>query len=214
MTSIQIYTTFRRSCIFGPYEEPARRAHFGIKSLNRSSDGHVTSLYYNDLRQKLAERVLQVAITSTKGTTIDVPKDPPWWPISSIPDCGRNIGQEWFYSNATLEGVQSIDICRHRTTGFCLGILLSYDDCTKAALGQWRSDHIIEAMDKYDTPRLLQFALDHVGSSPCVKDIRFNSPGDQRGWVTFAMRGRLLWWFNERSAHVVHEEYTEQKAIA
>jgi len=109
--------------------------------------------------------------------TVAVPEHLPW-PIGQLPDASRRIGQDWFHSRASLKNVQSIDICKHRTTGICLGILLYYGDCTREALGQWRFDHVIEVIDKQEVLYQVKLCLGYVGSVPCVTDISFNSGVD------------------------------------
>jgi hypothetical protein len=139
--------------------------------------------------------------------TVAVPEHPPW-PIGQLPDAGRRSWQDWFHSHATLKNVQSIDICKHRTSRICLGILLHYGDSTREALGQWRFDHIIEVMDDQEVPYQVNLCLGYVGSVPCVTDISFNSGVDDTRWVTIAMRGCLVWWFSQLGGLVVHKEDT------
>lgn len=171
-------------------------------------DGHVTSLYYNDLRPESTERDLRIAVTSTKTTTFEVPEDPPW-PISQVPDVSRGLGQEWFHSEAPLENVQSIQVCKDNTNGHCLGILLHYHDGSTEALGQWRFDYHIETMANKDNLHQLYFYLGHLKSLPTVQDIEFNAEWelDRPKRVTVAMRGRLMWWFRSGlSGIIIHEQ--------
>ncbi|PWO20921.1 GTPase-activating protein that regulates ARFs (ADP-ribosylation factors) [Pyrenophora tritici-repentis] len=207
LATVAIYTTLGRSRIFGSYQESEHRSDIKLQRLNGSPDGYVKSIYYNDLRPKPTERDLRLAVVSTKETTVAVPEDPPW-PIGKVPVAGRQIGQDWFHSQAILKNVQSIDTCKHRTTGICLGILLHYEDSTREALGQWRFDHNIEVMDKQEVPHQINLCLGYVESIPCVTDICFGSGVDDPRWVAIAMRGCLVWWFSKLGGLVVHEDDT------
>jgi hypothetical protein len=83
--------------------------------------------------------------------------------------------------------------------------LLHYENGTGEVLGQWRFDHVIDAMGKYDVPHSIHFYLGFVEGIPCVKNICFNLEEDHTGWVTIVMRGCLVWWFSELGGYVVHK---------
>jgi hypothetical protein len=174
-----------------------------FQRLNGGSDGHVTSLYYNDLRPEYNERDLRIAISCTKDSTVDVPERPPSL-SGQLPDVCRSGGGDWFYSHATLESVQSIDICRNKIDGNCLGILLHYNDGTREVLGQWRFDYVIE-VGKQGIPHLVHFQLGFIRGNPCIKDIRFNSQVEQPDWMTIDMRGYLEWWTSQFGGFVVQK---------
>jgi hypothetical protein len=109
-----------------------------------------------------------------------------------------------------LENVHSIDICRSKVDGKCLGILLHYANQSAEVLGQWRFDHHIEVMANQNVPRSIDFQLGYNQDIPYVEDITFGScwaPG-RLGCVTFTMQHCLVWWFSEQGGFVVQEEDT------
>ncbi|KAF2012693.1 hypothetical protein BU24DRAFT_484418 [Aaosphaeria arxii CBS 175.79] len=202
--SVAVYTTLGRSCIFRSYLRPEWRSGVTVQRLNGSSDGDVISFYYNDLRPQSSERDLRLAIVSKGLGRNDVPENPPW-PKSEFPDELRAYGGQWFHSKATLQGVQSVDICRHRTKKYCLGILLHYKNRTREVLGQWRVDQVIETMTEDSVPHLIRFHRGYDMSTPYVREICFKQAADLQGWTTFRMHGHLVWWFNEEGGLIRHE---------
>lgn len=187
--------------------DPEFRRHMTLERLNGTPDGHVKSIYYNDLRPKCVDQDLRVAVVSTKEVTVEVPENPPW-PISRVPDFCKTAGQEWYHSQAKLGNVQSIDTCKHRTSGDLLGMLLHYEDGTREAVGQWRFDYVIEAITQQNVAYLAQFHLQYNDGIPCVRNLMFRRRPPSRAWVTIPMRGYLVWWFSEIGGFVAHQEDT------
>jgi hypothetical protein len=203
---VQIYTSCGRSRIFGPYHEPVDRTDITIKRLNSSQDGYIKAIFYNHLRSKNTERDLRLAISSTQDLIVEVPERPPW-PTSEVPFICRHLGQLWYHSQAPLKGIRSIGICKDNTARVCFGIEIRYHDHAEV-LGQWRFDQCIETLPNQDDADEIYFQLGFVDGVPCVRDIQYKpcSGVDQPEWVTMAMDGYLVWWFNRLGSVVVHEQ--------
>jgi hypothetical protein len=187
---------------------PHRRIGLRVRCLNRSPEGTVKSidsLYYNCLRSKGGTRYLRLAAVGSQDISVELPDIPPW-PICDIPAICQRTGSHWFHSQATLETVQSIDVCKDKTTTNCLGILLHYADRVEA-LGQWRFDQLTEKMAGDYVLTCIHFRLNRDGV-PYVKDISFdaNPEADSTEWMTVTLRGRLVWWFSERGGYIFHED--------
>lgn len=118
----------------------------------------------------------------------------------------KSAGQQWFYSQAALEDVQTIEVCRKEPKGRCLGALLHYGDGSREVLGQWRFDFVIDVLAKEDDTQLICFQLDFDGSIPYVQDVHFDFEVIHPGSFTTALDGCLTWWFSELGGYLVHAE--------
>jgi hypothetical protein len=176
--------------------------------LNRSPEGTVKSidsLYYNRLRSKGGTRFLSLAVVGSEEINVKLPDIPPW-PICDIPRACQRTGDQWFHSQARLETVKSIDVCKDKRTMNCLGILLHYADKVEA-LGQWRFDQLTEKMAGEYVLACIHLRVQKNGTAH-VKDISFdtNFEADSTEWMTVTLRGRLVWWFSEHGGYIAHED--------
>jgi hypothetical protein len=180
-----------------------------IQRLNGSQDGYIKAIFYNVLRSKDTERDLRLAVSSTQDMRVEVPEHP-LWPTSALPHICRNLGQQWYHSQAPLKGIRSIDIYKGDTAQVCFGMEICYHDHSKEVLGHWRFDQCIETLTNQDDSSTINFHSGFVNGVPCIHDIRFGpySGVDQPGWSTMAMDGCLVWWFSRLGGVVVHEQDT------
>ncbi|POR31267.1 Uncharacterized protein TPAR_08516 [Tolypocladium paradoxum] len=108
------------------------------------------------------------------------------------------------FSLAPLKGVSRVGVFNNRQTGFCMGILLEYDNGAQRSLGQCRLD--VDPVEYYAKPARICFRRQsYVGprrTSVSLRATIVESTGrcghsnDEQGWTCFAMRGELEFWFS------------------
>lgn len=208
LATVAIYTSHGRSHIFGPYHEPEDRDDMIMHPLNGTQDGHVSTIFYNNLRSNDTARDVRLAVSSTQeDTMVEVPQRPPW-PINRIPSIFRHLGQSWYHSQAPLKGLRHVNICRDNTTQLCLGIEIHYHEHSTEFLGQWRFDQSIEMLQIQDDTSMIHVQTGFVGSIPCIKNIQFelDKGVDEPGWRGMALEGCLVWWYSRLGGFVTREE--------
>lgn len=117
----------------------------------------------------------------------------PRWPLYRSP---RPYGfvtdkLQWFYSEASLESVERVQLCINE--GFCIGLRLQYEKFDKT-LGHYRLDR--ESMECFDNPQWGGFTehRDSAGNSR-VKILFSRHEPKNTDWNIFRMAGVMCWWF-------------------
>ena len=116
---------------------------------------------------------------------------PPRWPLYR---CDRPYGiggkVEWFYSEASLESVQRVQLCVDE--GFCVGLRLEYEKFDKT-LGHYRLDKESEC---FDEPQWGAFTGHRTSAGNWRVKISFSRHKPQNtDWNIFQMTGIMCWWF-------------------
>ncbi|VUC31983.1 unnamed protein product [Clonostachys rosea] len=124
------------------------------------------------------------------------------------------------FSWAPLEDIYRVMVFFDRYSGFCKGMIITYDDLTNRVLGEcrWGPQPVII----YENPsRLFYFQGEHrrynaswYVPSLKVSDVRFAGDGYRAppacyhgmGWRSCELSGRLHFWYNSRESHIsVHQ---------
>ncbi|KAH6955686.1 hypothetical protein BKA56DRAFT_503580 [Ilyonectria sp. MPI-CAGE-AT-0026] len=135
------------------------------------------------------------------------------------PFCSPSIGeapfQDALFSSAPLERVRCLSIFNHRETGFCVGILLEYDNGAQRSLGQCRLGvdlveystrpaRICFRRDTYDVGPEHSIASHMLLGYPTSRQVTMvKSTGtdehthDEEDWTCVPMEGELEFWFSD-----------------
>jgi len=124
----------------------------------------------------------------------------PPWPLyrTHRPIWDQGMKTDWFYSEASLELVERIQLCV--SDGLCIGLRLQYKEYDRI-LGQYRLDR--ESEESFDNPQWGSFIQLRtlVGNSGIQITFSQHMPTNI-GWNTFRMSGIMCWWFGRGRSEI------------
>lgn len=118
------------------------------------------------------------------------------------------IREELYHSQASLEGLKSVECFLSHTTqdGPCVGVILEYIDGHREALGECRVG--ISKTLKVMAPTTLHLKLsDAEGLYSEAWFTSYESNKEERrvlGWERRQVRGTLTWWFDYNVIKISH----------
>lgn len=119
--------------------------------------------------------------------------------VASSPWYSHNI-VDYFYSDATLEGVVQVTPCRRELATYSpvIGLLLCYADGRRACIGEFRMDCVGQTLEVDDTSRGLHLGFARAEKvPPHLARLELRPPrhkGSLR-WLSLEWKGLLEWWF-------------------
>jgi hypothetical protein len=154
----------------------------------------ICAFYYNDYHARPYNHVIG-AIPAINERSVAVPAFPIY--RTAVPGYGL-FPDEWFYSEAPLDGVVRAQLCIDR--GFCIGLVLQYESCSRS-VGQFRYDKNIS--EWFQQP--FQIGVVHERDRLTSKvRINFVTTEPATGTGTsesvqpesiYQMTGVLVWWY-------------------
>lgn len=157
----------------------------------------------------VAEDLLPISVIGAYSEpTYDLPMDPEFRSFTKDPPIGNSC-----FSVASLDNVHRVSVFYHEQMGFCVGMLLEYENGGQRSLGQCRIG--VDPVTSYRKPAricLLRRRYPEGGAQlrPRATNVRISERDecehkrDEGGqdWTCFPMRGALEFWFSSEETQL------------
>jgi len=200
--TIILRTSHGRHVHFGPCVQKHEHPLFIFHRLS-CTPAQATGFCFNNLGVRgTSDFVFAVSHTSEGFHTTRQDHCP--IPPTFIGEPRQYVVGEWFYSEACLNGLTELQLCRDRShrNSPCIGMLLTYSDGHFESLGQWRSDF---AADVVRPASRFCICTVREGNTSYVRHVRLSkreSSELEEAWFDVSVHDTLSWWFNSQNAEI------------
>ncbi|KIW09664.1 hypothetical protein PV08_12079 [Exophiala spinifera] len=187
--TLAITTSLNRNYCFGP--QPQREDYFEYEALRPLSTGYVEGLFYsspNDSVHAFSDLGLSASNVYTRISGLNIS------PGESLPCPSVDSPQEgWCFSKASLERNSTIQVCRlSDSVQHCLGVLLTYPNGKRDALGQVRFDKYLSKSWDIEDCVFRNVTIKHLLYVEIKK--RSDVADGIDDWYDLPAQGKVVWW--------------------
>ncbi|KAE9986980.1 hypothetical protein EG328_004112 [Venturia inaequalis] len=165
------------------------------------SSGPVRALFYSDPQVYGNQIIGAIPQYACNDASYIFEATPPSY-RSSMPMYGSSKF-DWFYSEAPLSSVVQVQLCVDK--GFCIGLLLRYENLDLRTLGEFRFDKAIDCI--YNPRSILCIQQRKESNETSNIQIEFSSLEPRIFQKTtdhqvYGMDGIMVWWFGKERSEI------------